>query len=91
MLEMKRSTCAAMTSDPEVMRYFGVLREGAASDAWIDRKLAHWEAEILQLVALNVPYRGIVTFLAQRGTDIVHHCREALAHHGPRIDFKQQV
>ena len=31
-------------------------------------KLAHWEAEILELVGLGVSYRNIQAFLAQRGT-----------------------
>jgi ribosomal-protein-alanine N-acetyltransferase len=49
-----------MTSDWEVMRYFGVLREGAASDAWIDRKIAHWATEGFGPWVVEVP--GVADF-----------------------------
>lgn len=55
-----RAPCAAMTSDWEMMRYFGVLRERAASDAWIDRKIAHWQTEGFGPWVVEIP--GVADF-----------------------------
>ncbi len=53
--------CAAMTSDPEVMRFFGILREGAASDAWVARVRAHFDREGFGIWAIEAP--GIADFI----------------------------
>jgi ribosomal-protein-alanine N-acetyltransferase len=54
-----------MTSDPEVMRFFGVLREGAASDAWVARTRAHWEREGFGLWVVELP--GTAPFIGFAG------------------------
>jgi RimJ/RimL family protein N-acetyltransferase len=38
-----REPFAAQNADPEVMRYFASVLDRAASDAMVDRILAHWE------------------------------------------------
>ena len=53
--EADRAPCAAMTTDPEVMRYFGMLRERPASDAWIDRTRAHFDREGFGIWAVEAP------------------------------------
>ena len=59
--EADRTPCAAMTADPEVMRFFGVLRDRAQSDAWIDRTHAHWDREGFGLWAVEAP--GVAPFI----------------------------
>jgi ribosomal-protein-alanine N-acetyltransferase len=56
-----RTPCAAMTADAEVMRFFGLVRDRAASDAWIDRTIAHWQREGFGLWAVAAP--GVAPFI----------------------------
>jgi ribosomal-protein-alanine N-acetyltransferase len=50
-----------MTSDPEVMRFFGVLRDRAASDAWVGRVREHFEREGFGIWAIEAP--GVAEFI----------------------------
>lgn len=49
-------------------------------------KLAHWEAEILELVGLGVSYRNIQAFLAQRGTVVTVSGLHEFVHAKKRAD-----
>ena len=59
--EADLAPCAAMTSDPEVMRYFGVLRDRAASDAWVARVRAHFDREGFGIWAIEA--QGVADFI----------------------------
>ena len=59
--ESDRAPCAAMTQDTEVMRFFGVTRDRAQSDAWIDRVMAHFAREGFGLWAIEAP--GVADFI----------------------------
>ncbi len=46
---------AAMTSDPVVMRYFGITRDRAQSDAWAARARAHFDRHDFGIWAVEAP------------------------------------
>ena len=56
--EADLAPCAAMTANPEVMRFFGVTRDGAQSDAWVARTTAHWDREGFGIWAVEAPGRA---------------------------------
>ena len=53
--------CAAMTADPEVMRFFASTRDRAQSDAWVARTQARWEREGFGIWAVEAP--GVAEFI----------------------------
>ena len=52
---------AAMTGDPHVMRYFGVTRDRAQSDAWAARARAHFDRHGFGIWAVEAP--GVAPFI----------------------------
>ncbi len=56
-----RAPCAAMTANPEVMRFFGITRDRPQSDAWIDRTVAHFAREGFGIWAVEAP--GVAPFI----------------------------
>jgi RimJ/RimL family protein N-acetyltransferase len=60
---------AAMTSDPAVMRYFGVTRDRAQSDAWAARVCAHIERHGFGILAVEAP--GVAPFIGFVGLSTV--------------------
>ena len=59
--ESDLAPCAAMTQDPEVMRFFGVTRDRPQSDAWVGRVRAHFAREGFGIWAIEAP--GIADFI----------------------------
>ena len=57
--------CAAMTSDPEVMRFFGVTRDRAQSDAWVARARVHFLREGFGIWAIEA--LGVAPFIGFAG------------------------
>jgi len=53
--------CAAMTSDPDVMRLFLAGRERAQCDAWVARVRAHFDREGFGIWAVEAP--GVSDFI----------------------------
>jgi ribosomal-protein-alanine N-acetyltransferase len=60
---------AAMTSDPEVMRYFTGIRDRSRSDAWAARVRAHFEQHGFGIWAVEAP--GVGPFLGFVGFSII--------------------
>ena len=59
--ESDRAPCAAMTQDPEVMRFFGVTRDRLQSDAWVERVTAHFGREGFGIWAIEA--LGVADFV----------------------------
>lgn len=59
--ETDLAPCAAMTQDLEVMRFFGVTRDRAQSDAWVGRVKAHFAREGFGIWAIEAP--GVANFI----------------------------
>lgn len=53
--EADRAPLAAITGDPVVMRYFGMVRTPAQSDAWMDRAQAHIDRNGFGIWAVEAP------------------------------------
>ena len=60
---------AAITADPEVMRFFHLTRTRAQSDAWVARTQAHLDAHGFGLLAVEVP--GVSPFIGFVGLSTV--------------------
>ncbi|CAH2604055.1 GNAT family N-acetyltransferase [Rhodovastum atsumiense] len=53
--EADRVPLAALSSDPQVMRFFAVIRDRAQSDAWMDRTQAHIDRHGFGVWAAEAP------------------------------------
>jgi RimJ/RimL family protein N-acetyltransferase len=60
---------AAMTSDPEVMRYFVDIRDRPRSDAWATRVRAHFECHGFGIWAVEAP--GVAPFIGFVGLSTI--------------------
>jgi len=60
---------AAMTSDPVIMRYFGITRDRAQSDAWAARARAHFDRHGFGIWAVEAP--GIAPFIGFVGLSTI--------------------
>jgi RimJ/RimL family protein N-acetyltransferase len=60
-----REPFATMNADPVVMEHFPGLMERSASDAFVDRIVAHWDEHRFGLLAVEVP--GVAAFIGYVG------------------------
>jgi ribosomal-protein-alanine N-acetyltransferase len=60
---------AAMTGDPVVMRYFGITRDRAQSDAWAARARAHHDRHGFGIWVVELP--GVAPFIGFVGLSTV--------------------
>lgn len=58
-----RAPLAAITGDAHTMRYFGVVRSPAQSDAWMDRTQAHINRHGFGIWAVELPGTGLIGFV----------------------------
>ncbi len=58
-----RAPLAAITGDPHTMRFFGITRTPAQSDAWMDRTQAHIDRNGFGIWATELPDTGLIGFV----------------------------
>jgi len=61
--ETDRAPLAAITSDARTMRFFGMVRGGAQSDAWMDRTQAHIDRHGFGIWAVEADGEGLIGFV----------------------------
>ena len=58
-----RAPLAAITGDPHTMRFFGITRTPAQSDAWMERTQAHIDRHGFGIWAAELPGTGLIGFV----------------------------
>lgn len=61
--EADRAPLAAITGDPLTMRFFGIVRSPAQSDAWMQRTQAHIDRHSFGIWAAELPGTGLIGFV----------------------------